>query len=187
MSSHEPNRWKGLVLGTIGGIAGILAMRAYWQQVRQLTGRDPRKDFDQSDVPDMDVLDSVSLVGQHYKHGESTTDALGRIAYQQFTGKEPEQETQTLLSYLIHWLIGMASSGAYGATRTQSGVVDIPGGAALGTALWLLGDEMAMPLVGLTRGPTAYPPELHVHSWGAHIAYGLASATTTQVLYRLTP
>lgn len=92
-----------------------------------------------------------------------------------------------MLSYIIHWLIGAVTSGVYGAARTGSGVPDIPGGAALGTALWLLGDEMAMPLVGLTGGPTAYPPELHVHSWGAHIAYGLASATTTQVLYRLTP
>ena len=187
MASNERNHWKGLVLGAIGGIAGILAMRAYWQQVKQMTGRDPRKDFDESDVPDTDVLDSVSLVGQHYKQGESTTAALGRIAYQQITGKEPGQETQNLLSYLIHWLIGMGSSGAYGATRTQSGVLDITGGAALGTTLWLLGDEMAMPLVGLAKGPTAYPPDLHLHSWGAHIAYGLASAATTQLLYRLVP
>ena len=187
MSSTERNRWKGLVLGMLGGIAGVLAMRAYWQQVQQLTGHDPRKDYDQSDVPDTDVLDSVSLVGTHHRQGESSTAALGRIVYQQVAGKEPNQETKTALSYIIHWLISMFAGGAYGAARTASGVPDILGGATLGTTLWLLGDEMLMPLVGLTRGPTAYPPELHVHSWGAHMAYGLASATTTQLLYRLVP
>jgi hypothetical protein len=93
MSSTERNRWKGLVLGMVGGIAGVLAMRVYWQQVEQLTGRDPRKDYDQSEVPDTDVLDSVSLVGKHHRQGESSTAALGRIAYQQVTGKGPDQET----------------------------------------------------------------------------------------------
>lgn len=102
------------------------------------------------------------------------------------TGKEPNRELEMVLSHIIHWLIGMTASGAYGAARMASNVPYIPGGAALGTALWLLGDEMAMPLPGLTKGPTAYPPELHVHSWGTHLAYGLASATTTQLLYRLT-
>lgn len=187
MSSTEQNRWKGLVLGMLGGIAGVLAMRAYWQQVQQLTGHDPRTDFDESDVPDTDDLDDVSLIGKHHQEGESTTAALGRIAYHQVTGKEPDQQTKTTLSYLIHWVISMLTSGAYGAARTRAPLVDIPGGLALGTGLWLFGDEIAMPLVGLTKGPTAWPPALHAYGWGAHIAYGVVSATATQVLYRLTP
>ena len=187
MRSPEPNRWKGLVLGMLGGIGGVLAMRAYWQQVRRITGHDPRKDYDQSDVPDTDILDSVSLIGRHHKQGESSTAALGRLAYQKVTGEEPDQQTKTTLSYVIHWLISMVAGGAYGSTRTKSLVLDVAGGAALGTALWLLGDETFMPLAGLTDGPTAYPPELHAHSWGAHIAYGLATASTTQLLYRLVP
>ena len=184
--NNERNAWKGLVLGLLGGIAGVLAMRAYWRQVQNLTGHDPRTDFDEQDIPDTDLLDSVSLIGKHHQQGESTTAALGRIAYKQLTGDAPGQETQTILSYLIHWLISMASSGAYGAVRTRAPLVDLPGGLALGTGLWLFGDEMAMPLVGLTKGPTAFPPELHAYSWGAHVVYGVASAAATQALYRLT-
>lgn len=187
MFSREPNRWKGLVLGMLGGIGGVLAMRLYWQQVQRLTGRDPRSDYDESEVPDTQALDSVSLIGPHHREGESSTAALGRIAYQQVTGRDPGQETKTALSYIIHWTISMLAGGAYGAWRTKSVTVDIAGGAALGTALWLFGDELLMPLVGLTDGPTAYPLELHAHGWGAHLAYGLASASTTQLLYRLAP
>lgn len=51
--------------------------------------------------------------------------------------------------------------------------------------LWLFGDELGVALLGLTKGPTAYPPVLHVNSLLAHVAYGLASAATTQALHRL--
>lgn len=185
--TNDGNRWKGLVLGLIGGIAGVLAMRLYWQQVKAITGRDPRTEFDESDVPATDALDSVAVAGKHHKQGESSTAAMGRILYEQVTGNEPPQETKTVLSYVIHWILSMLVSGLYGAARPGAGMLDIPGGLATGTALWLFGDEMLMPLAGLTKGPTAYPPELHAHGWGAHAAYGIASSAATQLLYRLTP
>ncbi len=34
----------------------------------------------------------------------------------------------------------------------------------MGTALWLLGDEIAVWLLGLAAPPTRYPAKLHVHS-----------------------
>lgn len=187
MAAEDGNRWKGLVLGFLAGIAGILAMRVYWQQVRKLTGRDPRKDYDESDVPETDAMDAISLVGQQHKKGESTTAAMGRIVYEQFTGEEPGEETKSALSYLLHWLIGMSGSGVYGAARTKSSLLDLQGGMALANGLWLFGDQLTGPLLGLTEGPTAYPPQMHMHAWGAHVAYGLASAFVTQLLYRLTP
>ena len=57
---------------------------------------------------------------------------------------------------------------------------------ALGVGLWLFGDEVVMPLSGLAKGPTAYPMELHAHAFGAHVAYGLATAAATQALQQLT-
>jgi hypothetical protein len=58
----------------------------------------------------------------------------------------------------------------------------VKGGLAVGVGLWLLGDELVMPLLGLTGGPTAYPAAVHVHGFGAHLAYGLATSAATQAL-----
>ncbi|MFW6097761.1 MAG: hypothetical protein ACOC9Z_06780 [Chloroflexota bacterium] len=187
MASNEGNRWKGLVLGFFGGIVGLLAMRIYWQKVQQLTGHDPRTDYDESDVPDTEALDDISVVGKQKKEGESTTAAMGRILYDQFKGEEPGEETKSALSYLVHWLIGMSGSAVYGAMRTKAPVVDVEGSLGLATGLWLFGDELTGPLLGLSPGPTAYPPQMHLHTWGAHVAYGVASALATQLLYRLAP
>jgi hypothetical protein len=160
-------------------------MRYYWQLATVLNGgQDPRKADQPND--NRQPLDMISLIGKNHEDGESSTAAMGRIAYQALTGKEPQsQETRTILSYLVHWLISMGVSGLYGGWRGRAAGPDIEGGAAMGTGLWLLGDELAMPLLGLTDGPTAYSPLLHLHSFGAHIAYGVACSVTTQILYRL--
>jgi hypothetical protein len=185
MRGHKTNRWKGFVLGTLGGVVGIIAMQWYWQIVTAAEGEDPRKKQKDSPTPEeLQSLDSISLVGKHHRAGESSTAAMGRIIYEAVTGKPPRyQETKTVLSYLVHWVISMGMSGLYGAIRGKNSVPDKTGGIVLGTALWALGDETAMPLLGLTEGPTAYPTELHIHGLGAHLAYGAGCALGTQFLY----
>jgi hypothetical protein len=184
MAQRQSNPWKGFVVGTLGGVAGVLAMSYYWQVASTLSGGDPRKASKPNDEPQ--PLDSISLIGTNHEEGESSTAAMGRIAYRVLTGKEPRtQETRTVLSYLVHWLISMFASGLYGVVRGRARVFDVRGGAAMGTSLWLLGDELTMPLLGLTEGPTAYTPALHFHAFGAHIAYGVASSVATQLLRRL--
>ncbi len=183
MRHHEPNRWKGFVLGALGGVAGVVAMRYYWKAISALSGGDPRTQS--QGAPATDALDSISLIGKHHQAGESSTAAVGRIAYQTITGKEPEsQETKTTLSYIVHWVLSMFMGGVYGAIRGRADVPDLRGGLTLGIGLWFFGDELAMPLLGLTKGPTAYPLALHAHAFGAHIPYGLATSATAQVPHR---
>ncbi len=183
MNHHEPNRWKGFVLGAVGGAVGVVAMRYYWKIAAAIAGGDPRK---QSGDPQPQALDSISLIGQHHEEGESSTAALGRIAYQTIMGKAPEsQETRTTLSYLVHWLLSMFMGGVYGALRGPASVPDVQGGLILGIGLWLFGDELAFPMMGLTKGPTAYPFAVHAHGFGAHIPYGLVTSATTQALHRI--
>ena len=40
--------WADAVAGVIGGVAGILAMEAYWKGVGALLGRDPRAEMQES-------------------------------------------------------------------------------------------------------------------------------------------
>ena len=71
--SKSPNRWKGFVLGVVGGAAGTLAMNYYWQGVQAATGKDPRQEQNDSGPQ---PLDDISLVGQQHEEGESSTAAM---------------------------------------------------------------------------------------------------------------
>ncbi|HEX8110896.1 MAG TPA: hypothetical protein VF516_24355, partial [Kofleriaceae bacterium] len=64
--------------------------------------------------------------------------------------------------------------------RTTGGA--IASGAALGVGLWVVGDELAVPLLGLADKPTAYHPSQHAQGLVEHLAYGVAAATTARAL-----
>jgi hypothetical protein len=181
MSSHDKLSYKkNMITGLVGSIAGLMAMRLYWEKVAPLV------DDHISDEPvGSEELDDISVVGKQYEEGESATEALGRIAYQKVTGKEPDDSTKEALSYAAHWLYGLLQGGAYGSLRAKGPGIDVLGGLLFGAALWLFGDETAVPALGLQKGPTAVSPAQHVNRLGAHLAYGLGTAAAARLLRRL--
>ena len=182
MRQYRLNRWKGLVLGLSGGAAGTLTMNYYWQAVVATTGEDPRQETSSAE---QQALDDISLVGQQARPDESSTAAIGRIAYETVTGSEPNaEEMKTTLSNAVHFGYGIAQGGVYGVLRGKAVVPDILGGAVFGAALWLFGDELGIPLLGFSQGPTAYPVHQHIHRFAAHLIYGLTTSAVTQVLRR---
>jgi len=46
---------------------------------------------------------------------------------------------------------------------------------AFGAAVWMLADEVALPLLDLTPPPEAIPLSIHLYALTAHLVYGLAT------------
>lgn len=180
---RDVNRWRGFLLGLIGGAVGTAAMGGYWGAAAALTGSDPRAETREGGPH---PLDEISLVGTHHTPDESSTAAMGRIAYTRVAGKPPESgETKGLLSYLVHYGYGSLQGGLFGAATEGSGAAAVPGGALYGTGMWALGDEAAISLLGLADGPAKYPLAQHLHRWGAHLTYGVVTAAVTALLRRV--
>lgn len=183
----ETNRWKGFLLGIVGGIVGVLAMDYYWKKAapvieKQLNGQQDRPDNSEF----AKAYEDVSIYGKQYRQDESSTAALGRITYTRIKGEEPgTEETRTFLSYLVHWIYGMLQGGIYGTLRGRANMLDFQGGLTFGTVLWFFGDEVMVPLLGLQGGPSSVSKIQHLNRLGAHWAYGTATAITTQALQRI--
>lgn len=174
--------WKDVALGAAGGAVGVLAMTLYWKTATAIRGADPRS----LSREEPDALDEIGVAGQLHQEGEPSTAAAGRVIHEAATGEEPGAERKRKLSNAVHWGYGVAMGTAYALLRRRARVPDAEGGLALGAMLWAVGDELAVPLLGLSRGPTAYPVAQHAHRLGAHLAYGLAVAAATQLLYGFT-
>jgi hypothetical protein len=187
MDQYESKPWKGFVLGVVGSVAGLAAMSLYWQYVApQLSGGEENSQEEtEGGNGQQRPFDNISLVGKYYREEESSTEALGRRLYENVTGYTPRSETREMLSYLIHWGYGLAQGGLYGALRSSANGLDLKGGLLYGTGLWLLGDELAVPALGLQGGPTSVSSEQHLNRLGAHLAYGLGTAAATQILRRI--
>ena len=188
---NSPNRWQAAVVGILGGAAGLLSMSMYWRYVAPRlevlapsVGPANKEKQPTEDKPG--ALDDISIPGKLYQPDESSTAALGRIIYTGLAGDPPRaKETRNMLSELVHWGYGLLQGGLYGAARASARGLDLEGGVVYAGLLWLIGDELAVPLLGLQGGPTAATPMQHVNRLGAHMAYGLGTAAVTQTLKHL--
>jgi hypothetical protein len=179
-------RSRGFVRGVVASVAGLVAMDVYWRVLERIEARSETKQAsEQSGGAGEGPLDDVSVTGEHPREGESSTEAVARIAHRKLTGKQPSKETRKRLGQAVHWGYGIAVGGLYGALRPDRHDYELPTGLGYGTALWLLGDEVAVPLLGLAKGPTAHPPRGHAQALGAHLVYGLATSAATKALRRV--
>jgi hypothetical protein len=163
-------------LGVVGGIAGLAAMEIVQRLTRPLVNkRAPAR----TEV--FATGRSMSLIGQHHRRDESATDALARIAYEKIAHRDPPESTKSALSWAVHLGYGLATAAVYGALPVRARHA-VGAGALFGVALWLFGDELVVPLLGLSDRPSAYPAPRHLQSLAAHVAYGVATAVTTKTL-----
>ena len=59
------------------------------------------------------------------------------------------------------------------------------GGIPFGATVWLVADEMGMPLAGLSKPPTEHPLSDHVSAFATHIVYGTTTECVRRALARL--
>lgn len=125
---------------------------------------------------------TISPLGPQHHPDESATDALGRIAYQKLVGRQPSPRMKNRLSWGVHIGYGLFVASLYGLTRGGRTRRPLRDGLLFGAGLWLFGEELAVPLLGLGDKPTAYHPTLHLQTLLAHLGFGLATAGATQLV-----
>lgn len=165
-----------LGLGLAGGIAGLFAMNTLMRATKRLVSEpDPLTPRDKR---------SMSLVGINHEDDEPATEALARITYQKITGRRPDQRQKARLGMALHWGYGLLMASAYGAFRARKLRRPDPlGGVLFGAALWLVGDGVIIPLLGLSDKPTQFPVSMHAQQLAGHLAYGAATGAVTGALH----
>ncbi len=206
---------NGLLRGAVGSIAGIAAMGLFFRATAKLSaasdGRDSQGEDgrgaesgqgaehgrtgedgqageaarDEGPIERIHALDDISAVGHAAREDENATEAVGRIAYDTMVGHDPDEATRQKLGQAVHWGYGILLGGVYGALRPEAELPDLTGGLGYGTAAWVLGDEVMVPLLGLSEGPTAHRWQEHATALGAHLVYGAVTAAATQALRRV--
>ena len=82
----------------------------------------------------------------------------------------------------VHYAFGTATGGLYGAAAEIAPEVTTGLGLPFGVAFWLVADEGAVPLLGLSKGPTEYPASTHAYALASHLVYGLTAEVTRRAV-----
>ena len=55
-------------------------------------------------------------------------------------------------------------------------------GLPFGAVFWAVADEVGVPLLGLAKGPTAYPVSTHVYALASHLVYGVTAEVSRRAV-----
>ena len=106
----------------------------------------------------------------------ATIQAAGAAA--KAVGRElpPDRRSQALGGKVIHYAYGIAWGAAFAlAVRAVAPRRPVATGLAFGLVLWLVSDEVLVPLFRFSRPPSRYPPSTHLKELASHLVYGVAT------------
>ena len=179
----EPDVLKGVVAGTIGGVVASWVMdefQAVWIKATEPIQYSQGNGSNES---------SSSIQGKEQSQAEgeeqqpATVKAAEMISEKIF-GHQLAKEKRKIAGVAVHYATGAASGAIYGAAAEVAPNVTVGAGIPFGTAVWLVVDETAVPLLGLSKGPTAYSLSTHIYALASHLVYGLTTDMTRRVLRR---
>ena len=189
---HEGNVWKGVVAGLVAGLVASWTMnqfQAAWS--RMAAGFDKphgAQSMQPSEGPNPDELsgsDQALAQSQSPQEKEDQDDATVKTAKaisEGVFGHELTESEKKPAGAVVHYAFGTASGGLYGAMAEVAPQVTTGAGIPFGAVFWLTADEMAVPLLGLAKGPSEYPVSTHVYSLASHLVYGLTAELSRRAI-----
>ena len=156
---HKPDVWKGIAAGAIGGLAASWVMTQFqsaWSKAAEAAsnGNSNRANGKES-------LDQDPTV----RTAEKVTKT--------FTGNRLDREQKEKAGPIVHYAFGTVVGALYGAAAEYLPTVKSFAGLPYGAAVFVGADEIALPVLGLTKKPTEYPASQHLYGLSSHFVYGL--------------
>jgi hypothetical protein len=113
---------------------------------------------------------------------EPATRKAASHATEVITGEPLDERGKDVVGTILHHAFGAFVGAIYGAAAVRFPTLTAGGGIPFGATVWLTAAEAGMPLVGLTKAPTAYPSERHIASLLSHLVYGATVEMTRRTL-----
>jgi len=172
MRNHDSNILKGMVAGLAGGLIASWTMnqfQAAWTRIAEGTEKSHGA---QSMQPSEG---SQGEQGQDTGEQDDATVKTARAISKNVFGHELQESEKETAGAAVHYAFGTLTGGLYGALAEVTPQVTTAGGLPFGAGFWLLADEISVPLLGLSKGPTEYPVSTHAYALASHLVYGVTA------------
>jgi len=161
--NHEPSILKGLAAGAIGGLAASWVMERFQYAWMAMANNK-----------------SQTQETKETSNEEPATIKAAEAVSQKLFGHELTKDEKKLAGDVVHYATGGTSAAVYGVAAEFVPGVTAGAGIPFGTAVWLVIDEGAVPLMHLSKGPAEYPLSNHLYALASHFVY----CVTTEVVRR---
>lgn len=167
---RDRNVWAGLAAGVAGGLAASWVMGHYQNLWYKFTSKNRGQRSGQQKQENQDQNPTV-------KTASAISRALAR--------REIPEHRKAAAGAAVHYTFGALVGGAYGVAAELAPATRKIAGLPFGTAVWLAADEIALPLLKLTPGPTEVPRSSHALGVTSHLVYGAVADGVRRIVRRL--
>jgi hypothetical protein len=190
LMNTRPEVLKGLVAGTIGGLVASWVMEEFQSAWFKLSKRVGKSESGESSSANTSESSSANNGGESQNGGAepATTEAepatvkAAEFVSEKIFGHRLAKDEKKIAGDAVHYATGAASGAVYGVAAELAPEVTAGAGLPFGTAVWLVVDEAAVPLLGLAKGPTEYPLSTHVYALASHFVYGISTEVVRSAL-----
>jgi putative membrane protein len=179
MHHDNGNVWKGLVAGLAGGLVASWTMNQFQAAWMRLAANSEKPHGAQSMQP------SDGSTGDQEQDGKGQDDATvetAKVISKNVFGHELQESEKKPAGAAVHYAFGTVTGGLYGALAEVTPQVTTGAGVPFGAAFWLLADEITVPALGLSKGPTEYPVSTHAYALASHLVYGVTAEMSRRAL-----
>ena len=167
-SNHSA--WKGLIAGVVGGLVASWAMDRFQYWWLSFGGGD-----------ELQLQQTPSEEGNQEEPATvKTASAISEGVFgHSLTAREKE-----IAGPIVHYAVGTSAGAVYGVAAEYEPKVTTLAGIPFGAAFWMVVDEGALPLLGLAKGPNAYPISTHAYALASHLVFGLTAEVVRSTVRR---
>jgi len=179
MRDGEGNVWKGLVAGLAGGLVASWTMnqfQAAWTQIQE----NSEKSHGAQSMQPSDGSNGGQ--GQDAKEQDDATVKVAKVISEDVLGHKLQESEKKPAGAAVHYAFGTLTGGLYGALAEVTPQVTAAGGIPFGAGFWLLADEITVPLLGLSKGPTEYPVSTHAYALASHLVFGATAELSRRAI-----
>ena len=176
------NVCRGMVAGMLAGCAAAWMMTTLGNPGEAQAKPQPRGRGNQSGGQQQPKQSRSRQAGHNggvavEEPAVATAQAVSRKLFEH----ELSPDEKRIAGPAMHYAYGSLVGALYGGVAELFPSVGAGFGLPFGAALWLLGDEIAVPALGLGKGPTEVAPDKHADALASHFCYGI----TTDLLRRV--
>lgn len=160
---------KGVAIGLAAGLVGTWAMTTFQTWWTQSLNPEGHPDRGSQGTPE----------SEHYEPAtEKVADTLSHLV----NDRDLDPEDRKTVGNRVHYTFGASTGAVYGATVEAIPAATALGGLVFGTLVWVLGDNLAVPGLGLAPKASKHPASERLYGLLAHLVYGAATEATRRAL-----
>ena len=178
-NGNDGNVWKGLVAGFAGGLVASWTMNQFQAAWTRMAANSEKPHGAQSMQPSDG---SNGNEEQDTQEQDDATVETAKVISKNVFGHELQESEKKPAGAAVHYAFGAVTGGLYGALAEVTPQVTSAAGIPFGAAFWLLADEISVPALGLSKGPTEYPVSTHVYALASHLVYGVTAEMSRRAL-----